>query len=104
LVTIVASALMGGVVAKLIEVLVNRGKPAADIHETRARASKELAEAHEIRIRADFSWEEETIQRTGQMIQAQRLIFDLQEKNRRLTEENNLLRSDARQQIGGKSG
>ena len=93
--TIIASGLIGA----LITLWLNRGKPKADIHESRARAAKDWAEADEIRIRANFSLEEETIHRTQQMIRAQRHIFELQEKVRKLEDENRFLKG--RKQVGG---
>jgi len=100
LATLFASVLAGGGVGSLVALWMNRKKPAADIHESRARAARDFAEADEIRIRASFSLEEETIHRTQQMMRAQRLIFELQEKNRILSDEVKELRRE-RRQIGG---
>lgn len=99
LATIVGSAIGGGLIGTIVTLWVNRGKPAADIHETRGRAAREFAEANEIRIRANFTLEDETIQRTQQMMQAQRHIFELQNKNRDLQDEVRELRTNQRKQI-----
>jgi hypothetical protein len=85
----------------LLTLWLNRGKPAADIHESRARAARDFAEADEIRIRASFSLEDESVHRTQQMMRAQRHIFELQAKNRNLEDEVKRLRANERKQIGG---
>lgn len=78
--------------------------------EARARIHKTEAEADEIQIRANISLGEKSAAWTRQMIKAQEIIIsqdkeirELQDRNDNLTEENDLLRSDTRKQIGGRS-
>ena len=100
--SILATAFTGLVgVAAMLTWWANRKKPEAEIHESRAKATRDLAEADEIRIRATLSLEDDTIERTRQMMRAQSMIFQLQETNRRLQDENRELRANERKQLGG---
>jgi hypothetical protein len=95
LATIVTSSLIGS----LITLWVNRGKPKADIHESRARAAKDFAEADEITLRASLTLGEQASHWTRKMMKAQSLILDLELENQALRRENHELRG--RKQIGG---
>jgi hypothetical protein len=95
LATAIASLLSGGA----LSLWLRRKTPAAEIHESRARAAKSFAEADEITVRASLSLGEEAVHWTRAMMRAQQMIFSLQEKNDQLEAENRRLRAKEPRQI-----
>jgi hypothetical protein len=98
---IAALVVIERIVRWAIDSFRTRGKPKADIHESRARAARDFAEADEITLRASLTLGEEAMHWTQKMMRAQRVIFDLQSKNERLEAENQRLRERERKQISG---
>ena len=98
---LLATFIASGGIWTLVTLWLNRGKPRADIHESRARAAKEWAEADEIRLRGTLTLSEEAGHWTQKMMKAQRLIFQLQAENEQLRNDNRRLRANERKEIGG---
>jgi len=96
---LLATFIASGLIGSLITLWVNRGKPKADIHESRARAARDFAEADEITLRASLTLGEQASHWTRKMMKAQALILDLELENQALRRENHELRG--RKQIGG---
>jgi len=103
LATFLTTALAGGGIGALITLWTNRGKPKADIHESRARAARDFAEADEITLRASLTLGEQASHWTRKMMKAQGLILDLELENQALRRENQELKARERRQIGGRN-
>lgn len=94
--TFVASLVGGGTIVGIIRLILTRKKPAAEIHETEARAAKTLAESRSIELQTNISAGDAVLRMVQQLIFTQAANEELQRENDRLENENKVYEKQIR--------
>jgi len=83
-----SSLIGGGSLAAILNIILNRKKPLAEIHESEARVAKTFAEARSLDLQSNIEAGDAVLRMVQQLTFAQIANEKLREENEKLTNEN----------------